>query len=545
MDPPSSPKGQSNCKQGFDLKPDRGWFLKRGSSQNAICADRTLSESEESTAGVIPQGHHEDLNLLFRARKNIVLKFTAELLIRSLSFLFVVIVARVLGDRDYGLFSLAYFLGGLITVFSDFGLNTVLIRDVSRDHRLIRRYGGNVFSIKLVLTLILLILGPCLLGLLGYSKDLILLVFLSQVYLHGNHILDFLIAITNGLEKMEYELLIKGSYKILVVAIPIFFLWLGYGLWGLLLALIGAYGISCLLAAVIVRKKITALPLLFERELWKQLLRSACPIGISGLFMTVYVRIDLVMLSWFGFPTAEIGWYSIPVKLVEMVSLFPMLVMAGLFPIFSVLTINDREAFKKNYQRALIYMASAAIPIVLATRVLADPWLVFFFGPTFANSVPSLKILIGVIPFIFLNYVLITILITLNQERRITFGSGLAVLFNIGINWVVLPRFGYLGASWTTVITEVLLTSGYFWFLQRSFVRLPLGIMALKLVACGGLMGLTLWGLETVSPWVVWPLSLIGYGIGLFLVRLLTLEDWLVLKRVLTRSWVKLERESR
>ncbi len=89
------------------------------------------------------------MNLLHRARKNIVLKFVSEALIRSLAFLFVIVAARYLGDLDYGRYSLAYFFAGLLTIFSDLGLNTVLIRDVSRDHRLLGRYAGNILFIKL------------------------------------------------------------------------------------------------------------------------------------------------------------------------------------------------------------------------------------------------------------------------------------------------------------------------------------------------------------------------------------------------------------
>ncbi|MFH0785992.1 MAG: flippase [Pseudomonadota bacterium] len=484
------------------------------------------------------------MSLLLRARKNIVLKFVAEVLIRSLSFLFIIVIARYLGDRDFGHYSLAYFFAGLLTVFSDFGLNTVLIRDVSRDHRLLGDYVRNIFSIKIVFSLALLVLSPGLLYLLGYSRELVIMIFLSQLYLQGNHLLDFLIAITNGLEKMEYELLIKGLYKVLVVAIPIFFLWMGGGLWGLLIALVGAYGISCLMCGAIVWKKITPLVFQLDKDLWKQLLGSAWPIGISGLFMTVYVKIDLVMLSLFGISPSEIGWYSIPVKIVEMFSLFPMLVMAGLFPIFSVLTSEDRQVLKRNYHRALIYLTIVSIPLALATNFLSDPWLVFFFGPTFVNSVPSLKILIWVVPFIFLNYVLINTLIALNQERMISWGSGLTVVFNIGINCLVLPRYGYLGASWTTVISEVLLSIYFFWFLQRSFVRLSLIGTAFRLGISGGLMGLPLWGLKTWPSALIWPLAGVCYVIGLVLFRLVTREDWLLLKRLLTGPLSKLEVES-
>lgn len=479
------------------------------------------------------------MSLLQRARKNIVLKFLSEGLIRSLAFIFVIVTARYLGDLDYGRYSLAYFFAGILTLFSDLGLNTVLIRDVSRDPGLLNRYAGNILSIKILFSLLFLLLGPGLLFILGYSRDLIIMILLSMVYMQGIHLLDFFVALTNSLEKMEYELLIKGLYKSLVVALPIFILWLGYGLWGLLLSLITAYGISCLLSGWIIWKKITPLKPRREMMLWKKLLRSAWPIGLSSLFMTVYARIDMVMLSLFGVSAAEIGWYAVPVKIVEMFSLVPLLIMAGLFPIFSVLTSEDRETLKRTYQKALSYLIMVAIPLVLTAFFLSDSAVVFFFGPDFSHSAPSLKILVFTVPFIFLNYVLINTLIALNQEKMITWGSGLAILFNVGLNLFVLPRYGYLGASWTTVATEMLLSISFLGFLQRFFVRLPLLKTTLKLGLSGVLMTLPLWGLSSWSPIAAWIGALLAYGSGLVLFRLITWEDWRFLKRILTQPLAK------
>jgi O-antigen/teichoic acid export membrane protein len=483
------------------------------------------------------------MNLLSRARKNIVLKFLSEALIRSLALLFVIVTARYLGDLDYGRFSLAYFFAGMLTLFSDLGLNTVLIRDVSRDPGLLNRYAGNILFIKILFSLIFLLLGPGLLFFMGYSRDLILMILLSMIYMQGIHLLDFFVALTNSLERMEYEFLIKGLYKPLVVAVPIFFLWLGYGLWGLLLSLIAAYGISCFLSGWIIWKKIT--PLIPRREiiLWKQLLRSAWPIGLSTLFITVYARIDMVMLSLFGISPAEIGWYAVPVKIVEMFSLFPLLIMAGLFPIFSVLTFEDRETLKRTYQKALSYLTMISIPLVLTTFFLSDSWVVFFFGPAFINSAPSLKILVFTVPFIFINYVLINTLIALNHEKMITWGSGLAILFNVGLNMVVLPRYGYLGASWTTVATEGLLSICFLGFLQRFFFRLPLLRTTLKLGLSGILMGLPLWALPSCPPIAAWIAAFFAYGSGLIFFRLITWEDWRFFKRILTQPLGKPEVE--
>jgi O-antigen/teichoic acid export membrane protein len=479
------------------------------------------------------------MSLLHRARKNIFLKFLSEGLMRSLAFIFVIVTARYLGDQDYGHYSLAYFIAGLLTIFSDLGLNTILIRDVSRDPDRLTQYAGNILSIKIMVGLVLMLLSPGLLLILGYSRALIIMILLSMIYMQGVHLMEFFVALTNSLEKMEYELLIKGPYKFLTVAFPIALLWLGYGLWGLLGSLIVASGISFIWSGWVIRKRITSLAFRWESVLWRQFLRSSWPIGLSTLFMTFYARIDMVLLSLFGISPAEIGWYAVPVKIVEMFSLFPFLIMGGLFPIFSALTSEDREALGRTYQKALLYLTMVSIPLVLTTLFLADTWVVFFFGPTFANSALSLKILINALPFIFLNYVLVNTLIALNKEKMVTWGSGMAILFNIGANILVLPKYGYLGASWTKVATEMLLTIVFLGFLQRYFFRLPWLGAIWKIGLSGGLMGLSLWVLKALPSGAALIAAILVYGVGLILFRLISWEDWLLLKRVLTQPFAK------
>ncbi|HSO71578.1 MAG TPA: oligosaccharide flippase family protein, partial [Thermodesulfobacteriota bacterium] len=62
------------------------------------------------------------MSLLNQARKNIALKFTTEAVIRLLAMGFIVILARRLGDRDYGKYSLVFYFAGLLTTFCDLGL---------------------------------------------------------------------------------------------------------------------------------------------------------------------------------------------------------------------------------------------------------------------------------------------------------------------------------------------------------------------------------------------------------------------------------------
>ena len=121
------------------------------------------------------------MSLLKQARKNIALKFATEAVIRLLAMVFIVILARRLGDQDYGKYSLVFYFAGLITIFCDLGLNTLLVREVSRRRDLLSVYAGNILSLKGLLSLGVLLLTLGLLPALGYPWEMVLLIFLGVV----------------------------------------------------------------------------------------------------------------------------------------------------------------------------------------------------------------------------------------------------------------------------------------------------------------------------------------------------------------------------
>jgi len=83
--------------------------------------------------------------------KNAVFKGLGEVIIRLLSFAFVVLVARVVGDESFGIINFAFSFSLLFVVIVDFGLNPLLIRDAAKDPAQTRNLFFNLLLMKLVL----------------------------------------------------------------------------------------------------------------------------------------------------------------------------------------------------------------------------------------------------------------------------------------------------------------------------------------------------------------------------------------------------------
>ena len=88
--------------------------------------------------------------------KNTGVLILAEVILRVLSLIFIIYVARFLGDVGFGKYSFAFAFTNLFVIISYFGLNMVTVREVARDKSKADKYLGNVAVIRFILSIITL-----------------------------------------------------------------------------------------------------------------------------------------------------------------------------------------------------------------------------------------------------------------------------------------------------------------------------------------------------------------------------------------------------
>jgi O-antigen/teichoic acid export membrane protein len=179
----------------------------------------------------------------------------------------------------------------------------------------------------------------------------------------------------------------------------------------------------------------------------------------------VYFKGDAVLLRlWAG--DAAVGAYSAAFKVFEGTMILPSIVLAASFP--SLVRAHDqvhaRVHAEAPAQRRRAELGLGLGLLGLGALVGAVLWATsamvirLAFGPTFANAVPALRVLSLAIPLLFANYGLTHFLIARHLERyNLAFTIGLVIL-NLGSNWLLIPRWGALGAAWATLGTELALS---------------------------------------------------------------------------------------
>jgi polysaccharide transporter, PST family len=188
----------------------------------------------------------------------------------------------------------------------------------------------------------------------------------------------------------------------------------------------------------------------WDRALARTLLRDATPLLLTTLAITVYRRIDVVILSHLAGPAAA-GLYTAAVRISEIGYLAPMIFFNAWFPHLTRLHAEDRrryEAALGDFYRKVTWSA-AAFALVVS---LSAPWLVrVMFGEAFAGSVTPL--VVHAWTAVFIAHGIGRSLWLVVENRQFT-GLWLAVAgaaANIALNFLLVPRFGVNAAAVATL----------------------------------------------------------------------------------------------
>jgi O-antigen/teichoic acid export membrane protein len=167
-------------------------------------------------------------------------------------------------------------------------------------------------------------------------------------------------------------------------------------------------------------------------------------------------------------------------------------------------------------------------PMSVGIFVLAGPLTPLLLGPRFGPSEPALRILALALGLAFVNNAFIGALNASDRQLSFTWAAGWSLVANIALNLTLIPLFGYIGASWATVATE--LTLGVVgWILTARYVgRVPVLASSWRILVAGVIMGVavyplhTLHGIEVVIPVVA---GVVVYASAVLLLRGLTGEE--------------------
>jgi O-antigen/teichoic acid export membrane protein len=471
------------------------------------------------------------MNTIQTIAKNTGVLAIAQAITMILGLVLIIFIARSIGDADFGKLGFAQSFTALLVIFADMGLSTVTIREIARQKELTSKYLGNIFLIKLILSVVTFALIALIINLMHYPADTTMVVYLIGI----SFILSSLSALSRSIfrafEKMEFEAFLNTGKSIVTTGIGLAVLFSGYGLIAIAFVYLLA-GIIDLFATVLVTVTKFARPKLeVDFHFWKQIVHLALPFSLTAFIGLIYFQIDIVMLSVMK-GDAPVGWYKAACVLVYSLVIIPDILSYSIFPVMSRFYISSRDALKTTLEKSAKYLFIIGLPIAIGTILLSDRIILLFYGEGFSHSIIALQILSLYLPLRFINHATGYTLSSINKELLRALSATIAAGTNVVLNLFLIPKFSFAGAAIATAITEVALFISYYYFVAKHFHRLELHTFFIRPCLACLAMGIFVFYLKSINLALLVITAAIIYLVVLYFVKGFDEEDKAIFKNL-------------
>ena len=455
-----------------------------------------------------------------RALKNTAIQAASQLVTWTLSWILLVILPRKLGDANFGKLFFALSYGMIFSQLINLGVNTFLVREVAvlhpgadlpdaenaRRRTALQALISNVFTLKVALGVVVYVLQSALIFVLPYDGVTRVAVLIIGLGTCLGAISQTLSGVFQGLENMLGPNIAVIVEKTFVTGGCWLLLMLGCDLravcWAHTVATVASFALQ--LGWL---RKLERFVFAWDYPLIRRVFLGGLPFLVWVIFGEIYVRIDVLMLSLMT-TDAVVGWYGAATRLYGTLLFIPNILMTSVFPAMMRLGGGqDDTAFGRASERLMNLLLFAAVPVAAGTIAVARPFVKLLYGDgPFAHAAPNLEVLGGSILLVCIDVVLGTALIARGKEKPWACMAVAAAFFNPLLNLWAIPWAtrvcgnGGVGASWATLLTEVLMMLGALWLMPKGVFSLRNLLCGAKAVVLGVAMVLLLrwWGTQNL-----------------------------------------------
>ena len=396
-------------------------------------------------------------------------------------------IQNQLGEAEYGLFFAVLNFTYIFQILLDFGLQNYNVRHIASDEKKITELLPNIILFKLLLFLIYLIVCVSIAAALGYTHHPFFFIIVINQFL-----LSFIIYLRSNISAHQH--FITDSFlsvldKLLMIGFCTTLVWGNTGIdlsiYSFVFAQLLAYLITFLITLYFSFSFLRNSKVFISFELIKKIIKESMPYAVIYFLMTIYYRIDGVMLEQMR-NSYEVGIYAQGYRIIESVNNIGYLMSIVLLPIFSHYLAKKKD-IKIVLIPAIRIICIAIISIVGLGYFQSKEIIgIMYHSDTLYAAEVFSWLILNFIP-IGLLYVISTLL-TANENFKVMIPVLIiAVFLNISLNFFLIKSKGAVGAAQTTLITQIFILLVYTSFCIYKFRLRPDIFSVLKVISVVGL----------------------------------------------------------
>ncbi len=450
---------------------------------------------------------------------NTIIQLGGKILTTLIAVFTLGILTRYLGSSGYGAYTTIFAFLGLFGILADLGLFSIAVREMAKNPEKAEFIFGNILTIR-ILAIFLFLPFAILIGFLipSYSFEIKLGILIGSgviFFVLLNQVIASIFQVNLRMDRLAISEILGRS---VILALIILFVKLKFSLLSIIGANVGG-NFVLFLASFLMARKFLKIKFYWDLDFVKKILSETLPLALILVLGLIYFKIDALMLSLIKGIKA-VGIYGLPYKILEIIVTFPTIFVGLVFPILSRYIKEDKEKFKRAFQKAFDFLSISSVPIVFGLFMVSEKVIKLIApGKEFEDSIFVLQILVFAILFIFFGTLLGNTIIAVNLQKKLVFVYILCVTLNIVGNSFLIPSYSYFGAAFTTILTEGLMVFLSFILVFKYLDLFPKISILGKAIISGIAMILVLFIFREINIFLLIFIGAISYGVFLYLTK--------------------------
>jgi O-antigen/teichoic acid export membrane protein len=436
----------------------------------------------------------------------------SDLFSKGASFILVVIIARGLGAEEYGYFNFAVSFVPIFLFLGTLGVDVEVFRAIARDPGRVSRFFASGLVLRAVFGLLAVVLSAAIgLAMLDAGDALLALIVVASA-LFLDEMSRYVGTVFKAFERMRFHAGVVLVNRVLSTALAGAALAAGGGLrlitGGYLLGSLGAL----VFAWFALRRFFPPIQLRdADRGEMKGMLKRGVHIGVASTVNMLTFRLDAVLLQILRGPIA-VAMYGIAYRFFESF-LFVAWSLANVVLPRIARSEGGRDA-TQPFQMALALALALYVPLAVGSLFAADWVVAAVFSDRYSAAAPAVKWLTGALVLYGIAYLARTATIALGRRNGIAQIAVVALIVNVTMNLLLIPKYGFVAAAASTFVTEVIDAILLCIAFRRAAGPIKIEPFLLAPLVAGGVMATTLWATGVEGA------AVLAVGSGVYLLAL-------------------------
>lgn len=389
----------------------------------------------------------------------------ASIINKILHFILFLVLIRMFKPQEYAVYTLAWTHIGLLSPILDFGTTSYGLINLPGEKQ---KHMSQLFSFRAVLSLVTFALTIGLAFVFHYPIEVLTAIVLTSVAIFSNMISGTFLIFASIINKSYLTSVVSTIFQVISVAALIATIFISHSLMNIFIAIFILYLGYGLVNFFLVQKQMGKIIFEIDLPAWLKIAKKSVVYLVISLMAGFYSKADVIILNYLR-GAKEVGIYSAGYRFLDAMMFMLVAYNISAIPLFSSLVKeNKTQLFLSKIKKDVLLVGTIGLFTALGFFFFSPVVLPVLMKGDYGSSIQVLRIIIFALPLLLLTSVFLGGLYALGRTNQIILLFFGQVVYNVIANFLIIPRYGYVGSAWITVIGEFINTAITFTILYKA-----------------------------------------------------------------------------